>query len=197
MIARCTNYSNALKAYNQGIKCIEIVNDGGMTPSLGIVKLLKENTDLKIIVGIQPKESGYVYNDNFFEEMKLDTLLHSRQEINGISFGCYDKFNNININQIIILDNIIKKNNKISIFKFINNDFDNLEKVILSLIKINVNYIEIHILTYSSEQQICYIEKLYHKYKKYIGFIFEVDSINEKSMVDSFHNKIVKINYLD
>lgn len=174
----CTNYLDALNAYKHGIEGIELCNDADMTPSFGTVKLIMKNTDLEIFVKVQSKENDHIYNYEHFEQMKLDTLLFMKEGVKGICFSCFDKFNDVAIEQVIILNNIIKKYDGKSVFCYKCNKNEHLEKVIKKLIFAKIDFIEIKFPKEIDEINIKQIEDLYYKYKKNIGFIIKVTKQN-------------------
>ena len=69
----CGSYEDALAAYRAGAKRIELnsaLHLGGLTPSLGTLRLVKQNTDLKVIVMVRPRGAGFCYSEADFEMIK-------------------------------------------------------------------------------------------------------------------------------
>lgn len=108
----CGSYEDALAAYHGGAKRIELNNAlhlGGLTPSLGALRLTKKNTDLKVITMVRPRGAGFHYSAADFETMKIDTELMMQNGADGIAFGCLDEHGNIDVSQTQEIIDIIKK----------------------------------------------------------------------------------------
>ena len=50
---------------------------GGLTPSIGTLLKVKENTDLEVICLVRPRTAGFYYNDDEFETMMFCLLYTS------------------------------------------------------------------------------------------------------------------------
>lgn len=108
----CGSYYDALQAYRGGAKRIELnsgLHLGGLTPSVGSLKLTKKNTDLKVICMIRTRGAGFHYLPEDFETMKEDCRLLMQNGADGIAFGCLDADGNIDINQTQQILSIIKE----------------------------------------------------------------------------------------
>ena len=108
----CGSYEDALAAYRAGIRRIELNSAlylGGLTPSLGTLRLVKKNTDLKVIAMVRPRGAGFCYSEADFEVMKTDTEILMENGADGIAFGCLDENGNIHIEQTKEMINVIKK----------------------------------------------------------------------------------------
>lgn len=108
----CGSYEDALAAYRGGAKRIELNSAlylGGLTPSLGVLRLCKENTDLKVIAMVRPRGAGFCYREAEFETMKTDAELLMLNGADGIAFGCLDRNREIHAEQTEGMVGIIKK----------------------------------------------------------------------------------------
>ena len=108
----CGSYEDALNAYKGGANRIELnsgLHLGGLTPSLGTLKLTKQNTNLKVITMIRPRGAGFCYSNADFEVMKEDTLLMMQNGADGIAFGCLDENGDIDIEQTKQIIDIVKE----------------------------------------------------------------------------------------
>lgn len=108
----CGSYEDAFNAYRGGASRIELnsaLHLGGLTPSLGTLKLTKQNTDLKVITMIRPRGAGFCYSEKEFEVMKEDTLLMMQNGADGIAFGCLDENGNIHRKQTKEIIDIVKE----------------------------------------------------------------------------------------
>ena len=110
----CGSYEDAINAWHGGAKRIELNSAlymGGLTPSLGTLRLVKQNTDLKVICMVRPRGGGFCYSKADFETMKMDTELFMENGADGIAFGCLDENGNIHAEQSQKIISIIKKYN--------------------------------------------------------------------------------------
>jgi len=108
----CGSYEDAFVAYRAGATRIELNSAlylGGLTPSLGTLSLVKQNTNLKVIAMVRPRGAGFCYSKADFEVMKADTRLLMENGADGIAFGCLDEKGNIHIEQTQEIIDIIKK----------------------------------------------------------------------------------------
>lgn len=108
----CGSYYDALQAYNGGAKRIELnsgLHLGGLTPSLGSLKLTKKNTDLKVICMVRTRGAGFHYLKEDFETMLKDCRTLMQNGADGIAFGCLDQNGNIDIEQTKQMIAIIKE----------------------------------------------------------------------------------------
>ncbi len=108
----CGSYYDALQAYLGGAKRVELnsaLHLGGLTPSVGALRLTKQHTDLKVITMVRPRGAGFCYNKEDFEAMVLDTQLMMENGADGIAFGCLDEKGNIHVEQTKTIIDIIKK----------------------------------------------------------------------------------------
>ena len=108
----CGSYEDALAAYRGGAKRIELnsaLHLGGLTTSLGTLRLVKQNTNLKVIAMVRPRGAGFCYSKADFETMKTDAKILLENGADGIAFGCLDNEGNIQIEQTREIIDIIKK----------------------------------------------------------------------------------------
>ena len=108
----CGSYEDALAAYRAGAKRIELnsaLHLGGLNPSVGSLRLVKQSTDLKVIAMVRPRGAGFCYSKADFETMKADAELLMENGADGIAFGCLNEHGNIHIEQTKEIIDIIKK----------------------------------------------------------------------------------------
>ena len=108
----CGSYYDALQAYKGGAKRIELnsgLHLGGLTPSLGSLKLTKANTDLKVICMVRTRGAGFHYLNEDFETMLEDCRTLMQNGADGIAFGCLDQNGNIDVEQTKQMIAIIKE----------------------------------------------------------------------------------------
>ncbi len=102
----CNNYQSCLHAYRGGadrIELIENLEDGGCTPSFGMMKKVKENFPIPIYAMIRPRGGNFVYSDEEFEIMKYDIILCREVGIDGIVFGVMNRENHVDVERCRVL----------------------------------------------------------------------------------------------
>lgn len=134
----CGSYEDALVAYRAGAKRIELnsaLHLGGLTPSVGSLRLAKGNTDLKVIAMVRPRGAGFCYSEADFETMKMDAEILMKNGADGIAFGCLDENGNIHIEQTKEIIGIIKKYQGEVVFHrafdCVKDPFESMEKLIV------------------------------------------------------------------
>ena len=71
----CGSYEDALAASRGGAERIELncaLALGGLTPSVGCLRLVKKNTALKVISMVRPRGAGFCYTETEAEQMFED-----------------------------------------------------------------------------------------------------------------------------
>lgn len=91
----CANsLQSALRAQKAGADRIEICSElgvGGITPSFGLLKKIREEVALPVHVLIRPRSGDFCYNDSEFEIMKEDILYCRSLGIDGIVTGILNR----------------------------------------------------------------------------------------------------------
>lgn len=87
----CANsYQSAKNAQEAGAHRIELCQElsvGGITPSYGLIKQVKENLNIPTYVLIRPRSGNFVYTDDEFEVMKKDIQTCKDLGCDGIVSG--------------------------------------------------------------------------------------------------------------
>lgn len=86
----CGSYCDALEAFKGGADRVELCSSlffGGLTPSIGSLKMLKKKTDLEVSVMVRPREGGFCYTEEEFELMLCDAQAFIENGADGIVFG--------------------------------------------------------------------------------------------------------------
>lgn len=133
----CGSYEDALAAYRGGAKRIELNSAlylGGLTPSLGTLRLCKMNTDLKVIAMVRPRGAGFCYSAAEFETMKMDAELLMLNGADGIAFGCLRRNGSIHAEQTKAMIDIIRKYHGEAVFHrafdCVRNPYEAMEQLI-------------------------------------------------------------------
>lgn len=86
----CGSYEDALAAWNGGAGRIELNSAlylGGLTPSIGSLRLIKANTGLKVISMVRPRGAGFCYTEAETEQMFADARILMENGSDGLAFG--------------------------------------------------------------------------------------------------------------
>jgi copper homeostasis protein len=91
----CANsLESALNAQKAGADRIELCAElavGGITPSFGLLQLIKEYICIPVNVLIRPRSGDFTYSDHEFEIMKRDITLCKELGFNGVVSGILKK----------------------------------------------------------------------------------------------------------
>lgn len=101
----------ALQASEAGAHRIELCDnaeEGGTTPSYGMLKLAKEKIKIPIFPIIRPRGGDFVYSADEFEAMKHDILICKELGFDGVVIGILLKDGNIDIQRTTELVNLAK-----------------------------------------------------------------------------------------
>lgn len=86
----CANIASALNAQAAGADRIELCDnlwEGGTTPSLGMLKVLRQELKIQIFVLIRPRGGDFLYSDAEFKVMLQDIYLAKELGADGIVSG--------------------------------------------------------------------------------------------------------------
>lgn len=86
----CNSLESALNAQKAGADRIELCSElgvGGLTPSYGLLKLVKAELEIPINVLIRPRSGHFTYSDSELKVMKEDIAFCMEIGVNGIVSG--------------------------------------------------------------------------------------------------------------
>ena len=89
---------------------------GGLTPSLAMLKLVKEKTSLKVICMDRPRAAGFCYDDVEIETMFEDARILLENGADGISFGFLNSDATINETETKKMVELIHQYQKEAVF---------------------------------------------------------------------------------
>jgi copper homeostasis protein len=84
------NVESALEAQKGGADRIELCDnpgEGGTTPSVGIIELVRKNLNIEVYVMIRPRGGDFVYTNLEVEAMMRDIDICKELKIEGVVFG--------------------------------------------------------------------------------------------------------------
>ncbi len=86
----CFSLESCLTAQKAGANRVELCGgmfEGGTTPSAGLIRLARQNLNIKLYVMIRPRGGDFCYSDSEFEVMKADILTAKNCGADGVVFG--------------------------------------------------------------------------------------------------------------
>src|SRR5882672_3394704 len=84
------NISSALKAQEGGADRIELCDnpgEGGTTPSIGTVEVVRRNVTMDVFVMLRPRGGDFCYSNDEFYSMKRDLLQFQKLSVDGFVLG--------------------------------------------------------------------------------------------------------------
>lgn len=96
----CNSLTSAINAESAGADRIELcanLQNGGTTPSIGMIEVCSRRTQIPINVLIRPRGGDFLYTDDEFEEIKIEIQKSKEYRINGIVCGILTKEGEIDI----------------------------------------------------------------------------------------------------
>ncbi|MBS1627026.1 MAG: copper homeostasis protein CutC [Bacteroidetes bacterium] len=105
------NYHSAEIAIKAGADRLELCMNylsGGITPSYGLMKVIKEKINIPVYVMIRPRSGNFVYSNTEFEIMKQDILIAKQLGFEGVVLGLLKKNNTVDVErtkQLVTLAN--------------------------------------------------------------------------------------------
>ena len=126
----------ALLAERYGADRVELcsaLNEGGLTPSNGLLKQIKEHCNLPVFAMIRPIAGGFVYTDEVVDLMCLDIAEMAAAGADGVVFGVLDQQSNLDLKANARLINEALKHHLIPVchraFDFTPEPFTALDKI--------------------------------------------------------------------
>lgn len=84
------NIESAMRAQEGGADRIELCDnpdEGGTTPSFGVIENVRQNVSMDVYVMIRPRGGDFLYSNYEFHSMKRDIYQCQRISVDGIVFG--------------------------------------------------------------------------------------------------------------
>lgn len=91
LVEVCANsLESAINAQKAGAHRIELCSElgvGGVTPSMGLIQLVRERLSIPVHVLIRPRSGHFTYSDTEFEVMKADIVACMELGVDGVVSG--------------------------------------------------------------------------------------------------------------
>ena len=84
------SFESALNAQAGGADRVELCDnlyEGGTTPSIGMISMVRESLSIKLNVIIRPRGGDFLYSDAEYDIMKFDILKAKEAGADGVVFG--------------------------------------------------------------------------------------------------------------
>jgi copper homeostasis protein len=101
-----TDFTTTESAVEGGADRIELcsaLNEGGITPSFGLIKQCRKAFDVALFPIIRPRAGDFLYTDEEFELMKSDVLLSKQSGCEGVVIGLLKKDGTIDLERTAAL----------------------------------------------------------------------------------------------
>jgi copper homeostasis protein len=168
----CCNLESVINANKGGADRIELfenLTDGGCTPSYGMLKKVKEYSNIPVYAMIKPRGGGFCYTKEELDIMCEDIKVCSELDIDGIVFGVLTKENDVDHEACNLLLEVWK--NKSATFHRAVDTASNIDKAVNTIIQLGFERILTSGGQPKAEQGIEVILELHKKYGKQISIM--------------------------
>ena len=167
---------------------------GGLTPSLAMLKLVKEKTSLKVVCMDRPRAAGFCYDDVEIETMFEDAKILLENGADGISFGFLNSDATINVIETKKMVELIHQYQKEAVFHRAFDCVDNPMHAIKQLIDCGVDRILTSGLQPTAMQGASVLEKLQSEFGDQIELLAgsginanNIRALKEQTGLHQFH----------
>lgn len=167
---------------------------GGLTPSLAMLKLVKEKTSLKVICMDRPRAAGFCYDDVEIETMFEDAKILLENGTDGISFGFLNSDATINVTETKKMVELIHQYQKEAVFHRAFDCVDDPMHAIKQLIDCGVDRILTSGLQPTAMQGASVLEKLQSEFGNWIELLAgsginanNIRALKEQTGLHQFH----------
>lgn len=101
----------ALAAEAGGAQRLELcsaLREGGVTPSLGLLRTTRARTSLSLQVLIRPRSGDFLYTDEEFAVMRDDIALAAREGADGVVFGLLTVAGDVDVERTRVLTTLAR-----------------------------------------------------------------------------------------
>ena len=167
---------------------------GGLTPSLAMLKLVKEKISLKVICMDRPRAAGFCYDDVEIETMFEDAKILLENGADGISFGFLNSDATINVTETKKMVELIHQYQKEAVFHRAFDCVDDPMHAIKQLIDCGVDRILTSGLQPTAMQGASVLEKLQSEFGDQIELLAgsginanNIRALKEQTGLHQFH----------
>ena len=167
---------------------------GGLTPSLAMLRLVKEKTSLKVVCMDRPRAAGFCYDDVEIETMFEDAKILLENGADGISFGFLNSDATINVTETKKMVELIHQYQKEAVFHRAFDCVDDPMHAIKQLIDCGVDRILTSGLQPTAMQGASVLEKLQSEFGNRIELLAgsginanNIRAIKEQTGLHQFH----------
>ena len=167
---------------------------GGLTPSLAMLKLVKEKTSLKVVCMDRPRAAGFCYDDVEKETMLEDAKILLENGADGISFGFLNSDATINVTETKKMVELIHQYQKEAVFHRAFDCVDDPMHAIKQLIDCGVDRILTSGLQPTAMQGASVLEKLQSEFGNQIELLAgsginanNIRTLKEQTGIHQFH----------
>lgn len=167
---------------------------GGLTPSLAMLRLVKEKTSLKVVCMDRPRAAGFCYDDVEIETMFEDAKILLENGADGISFGFLNSDATINETETKKMVELIHQYQKEAVFHRAFDCVDDPMHAIKQLIDCGVDRILTSGLQPTAMQGASVLEKLQSEFGDQIELLAgsginanNIRTLKEQTGIHQFH----------
>lgn len=167
---------------------------GGLTPSLAMLRLVKEKTSLKVVCMDRPRAAGFCYDDVEIETMFEDAKILLENGADGISFGFLNSDATINVTETKKMVELIHQYQKEAVFHRAFDCVDDPMHAIKQLIDCGVDRILTSGLQPTAMQGASVLEKLQSEFGDQIELLAgsginanNIRTLKEQTGIHQFH----------
>ena len=167
---------------------------GGLTPSLAMLRLVKEKTSLKVVCMDRPRAAGFCYDDVEIETMFEDARILLENGADGISFGFLNSDATINETETKKMVELIHQYQKEAVFHRAFDCVDDPMHAIKQLIDCGVDRILTSGLQPTAMQGALVLEKLQSEFGNQIELLAgsginanNIRTLKEQTGIHQFH----------
>lgn len=186
----CGSYEDALAAYRGGAKRIELNSAlalGGLTPSIGCVKLVKQHTGLKVISMVRPRAAGFCYTDAETEQMMADAEALMQNGSDGLAFGFLTATHEVDEQKTKHMVELVHRHGGEAVFHRAFDCVDDPHKAMQLLISLGVDRVLTSGLKQKAVEGAPLLKQLQQRYGSQIEILAGsgVNAANAQSLMDS------------
>ena len=167
---------------------------GGLTPSLAMLRLVKEKTSLKVVCMDRPRAAGFCYDDVEIETIFEDAKILLENGADGISFGFLNSDATINVIETKKMVELIHQYQKEAVFHRAFDCVDDPMHAIKQLIDCGVDRILTSGLQPTAMQGVSVLEKLQSEFGDQIELLAgsginanNIRALKEQTGIHQFH----------